>query len=101
MAIQAVLAIVLIVVACIIGLRRWWYRGRSPLDLYPAAIGVASLLFMVSSGTGSIWHRGVVLAAPSVLAFRHLPPWVTALFVGCAAVISALISAYFFKNTLG
>ncbi len=95
------LAIVLVVTACIVGLRHWWRRGRSRLDLYPATIGAVALAFMLSSGTGSIWHRGVMLAAPSVLAFRHLPPWVTGLLVAATAVVTALVSSYFFANTLG
>jgi len=100
MAVQAVLAIVLIAAACIIGFRWWWRMGRSPMDLYPAAIGIGVLLYVVSSGTGSVWHRGVILAAPSALAFRHVPAWLTAVVVCVVAVVTALLSAYYFKNSL-
>jgi hypothetical protein len=101
MAVQAVLAIALITAACVIGFRRWWRMGRSPMDLYPAAIGLGVLLYIVTSGTGSVWHRGVILAAPCALAFRHLPAWLTATVVCMVAVVTALLSAYYFKNTLG
>ena len=101
LSIQAALAIALVVAACTVGLRRWWRCGRSRLDLYPATIGAVALVCMMSSGTGSIWHRGVMLVAPAVLAFRHLPAWVTALLVVATAVVTALVSSYFFANTLG
>ena len=100
MAVQAVLSIGLILAACIIGSWWWWRNGRSPMDLYPAAIGLGVLLYIVSSGTGSVWHRGVVLAAPSVLAFRHMPAWLTTIVVSVVSVVTALMSAYFFKGNL-
>jgi hypothetical protein len=100
MAVQAVLAIAVILAACAIGFWRWWRVGRSPMDLYPAAIGLGVLLYIVSSGTGSVWHRGVVLAAPCALAFRHVPPWVTAILVCAVSVVTALMSAYYFKGNL-
>ena len=101
MSVQAVLAIALIVAGCVLGFRWWWRNGRSTLDLYPAAIGATTLLFVLSSGTGSVWHRGVVLAAPSALAFRRLPAWAIALLAVLAGTVTAFLSSYYFKNTLG
>ena len=82
MAIQAVLAIAVVLAASSIGLRHWWRSERaerserSTLDLYPAVVGFVSILIMADSGTGSIWHRGLVLAAPSIVGFRRLPIWI-------------------------
>jgi hypothetical protein len=104
MAIQAVLAITVVLAASSIGLRHWWRSERterSALDLYPAVVGFVSILIMADSGTGSIWHRGLVLAAPSIVGFHRLPLWVLALLAVAMALVTALISGYFFKNKLG
>jgi hypothetical protein len=100
MAIQAVLALCLVAAACVLGFRRWSRSGRSLLDLYPAAAGASALVFMSSSGVGSIWHRGIVLAAPCVVAFRRLPTWTLVVLAVVISVVTALMSGYFFKNTL-
>jgi len=100
MAIQAVLAFCLVLAACVIGFRRWIRSGRSALDLYPAAAGASALVMMSASGAGSIWHRGIVLAAPCVVGFRRLPTWLLIPLAILISVVTALMSAYFFKNTL-
>jgi hypothetical protein len=100
MAVQAALAGGLVLAACVVGFRRWFRSERSLLDLYPAAAGASALVLMSSSGVGSIWHRGIVLAAPCVVGFRRLPTWVLIALALVISVVTSLMSTYFFKNTL-
>jgi hypothetical protein len=100
MAVQASLACCLVLVACVLGFYRWYRSGRSTLDLFPAAVGASALVLMSLSGAGSIWHRGIVLAVPCVVGFRRLPTWLLFALALVIAVVTALMSAYFFKNTL-
>jgi len=61
---------------------------------------MSALVLMSSSGAGSIWHRGIVLAAPCVVGFRRLPTWLLISLAAAISVATALMSGYFFANTL-
>jgi hypothetical protein len=98
---QVLLEIVLVGAAVIVGVAAWRRHGRSPLDLYPAVIGISVFLGLAITGPHpSNWTRGIVLAAPSVLALRRVPKNVLIAILMATALVALLLSKYFFNTKL-
>jgi hypothetical protein len=97
LAVQGVLAIALVTVACTIAIRSW--RGTAPEVslVYPAAIGAGVVLGVLAlNANGGAWNRSVVLAAPCAVCLRRLPvAWMSAIVVAVGAVTAVLSSSFF------
>jgi hypothetical protein len=100
-AIQTGLALTIVIAAVRSALVRWRRAGtRATADVLLAcsALGVVIGLILMPNSAG--FTRSIVLAAPGAICLRRMPTWV---LVGLAAAVgttSALISRYFFENTM-
>jgi hypothetical protein len=97
LAIQAALALALIVAALVVAAITWERRKVDAASFYPALVGLFVLASIISSDAVSGWNRSIALAAPCVLFLRKRPlPYLTVTLV-LVACVSAAIAVPFFE----
>jgi hypothetical protein len=101
LSVQGLLAVLIAGTAGALAFMAWRRRRADALLLYPAAVGVAVILGILTlNANGGAWNRSVVLAAPSVLALRTLPKALLVAAVIAVGVTTAIISNGFFDGRL-
>jgi len=97
---QAVFALLLVgaaVAVVVIGRSR---SGSFDADLVLALMSLSVVVGDVISSSAGTWSRSILLALPAALVLRRLPRWALIVILVAGAVITALVSNYFFDNRL-
>jgi hypothetical protein len=97
---QAAFALLLVIGSVVIVVARRVRGSSFDEDLVLALIGACVVVGDMLSGSAGAWSRSILLALPSVLCLRRLPRWALVVVLVVAAVITAVISQYFFDNRL-
>ena len=98
--IQAAFALLLLGSAAVVVVGRRRQTGAFDEDLVLFAAGAAVVLGDVISSSAGTWSRSILLALPALLCLRRLPPWILTVIIIASAIITAVLSQYFFSNRL-
>jgi hypothetical protein len=101
LAVQGAFAVLMAVVAAVLSLSHGRWRDPKRHMIYPAMVGVLVTLGVLAvNASGGAWNRSIVLAAPCVLCFRHVPTWVLSVMFIAVATVTVLLSHSFFIGTM-
>jgi len=96
--VQAAFALLLVGGAVFVVVVRRLRTQRFDADLVPALMGVFVVAGNMYTSTAGAWSRSILIALPSVLCLRKLPPWLLGILLAAGTVITAVLSQYFFDG---
>jgi hypothetical protein len=101
LSVQAIIAVALVAAAAAIAYVGWRRFGPDVSLVYPAAVGIAVVLFVIAlNSNGGAWNRSAVLAAPCVVCLRRLPLAILGPIVVVVGITTAVLSSTFFDGRL-
>jgi hypothetical protein len=101
LALQGAMAVIMAGVAGVLSLWHGRWRHPTPHSIYPAMVGGVVTLGVIAVNTrAGAWDRSIVLAAPCVVCLRHLPTWMLGGVCVVVLAATAILSHFFFNNTM-
>lgn len=100
MAVEALVALLLVVLAVVLVLRQPRPEGWRVEALTPVVLGASVCLGLLVGTSLSAWHRSIVLASVSVVGLRRLPTWALATIAGVLLVLAVGIAPSYLTGKL-